>query len=95
MFRSIEIESAIANSRSQTNQNMYIMGNGASLRADIGFLSAPIVSVQSTQPRDLTISSGHEMDIHTDKYDIHIDASGNVSVDTKVVNSKAGGVYDV
>lgn len=84
MFRSIEIESAIANSRSQTNQNMYIMGNGASLCAD-GFLSAPIVSVQSTQPRDLTINSGHEMDIHTDKYDIHIDASGNVSVDTKVV----------
>lgn len=94
MFRSIEIESAIANSRSQTNQNMYIMGNGASLCAD-GFLSASIVSVQSTQPRDLTISSGHEMDIHTDKYDIHIDASGNVSVDTKVVNSKAGDVYDV
>lgn len=90
MFRSIEIESAIANSKLQTNQNMYIMGNDASLHADIGFLSAaPIISAR-TPPHDLTVSSGHEMDIHTDKYDIHIDASGNVSVDTKT-----GGDYCV
>lgn len=81
MFRSIEIESVIANRTIQTNQKTYIMG----IESPANYISNPIMSVQTTQPRDLTISSGHEMDIHTDRYDIHIDASGNVSVDTKVV----------